>query len=119
VDALGLADRVMFLGHRSDVSRVLAAADIHCQPNLLPEPFGIAFVEALYAGLPLVTTALGAATEIVSPMCGILVPPNDVAALAEALHQMIDDGGASRGVGVCGTEPSPGAERSGARAEEA
>src|SRR3989442_756696 len=38
---LGIANRVMFLGQRSDVPRILAAADIHCQPNTGPEPFGI------------------------------------------------------------------------------
>jgi glycosyltransferase involved in cell wall biosynthesis len=49
---------------RSDVARLLAAADIHCQPNIGPEPFGITFIEALYAGLPLVTTSIGGAIEM-------------------------------------------------------
>ena len=40
--------------------RLLAAADIHCQPNTGPEPFGITFVEGLYAGLPVVSTRMGA-----------------------------------------------------------
>src|SRR5262249_38073183 len=62
---LGLAGRVRFLGQRADVGQLLNAADIHCQPNLGPESFGIGFVEALYAGLPVVTTALGGALEIV------------------------------------------------------
>src|SRR5579864_448187 len=62
---LGIAGRVRFLGERSDVSRILRAADIYCQPNTGPEPFGLAFVEALGAGLPLVSTAIGAAKEII------------------------------------------------------
>src|SRR5258706_9056546 len=41
---LRIDDRVRFLGQRSDVPRLLAAADIHCQPNTGPEPFGITFV---------------------------------------------------------------------------
>jgi glycosyltransferase involved in cell wall biosynthesis len=90
-DALGAADRVRFLGQRADVPRLLAAADIHCQPNTGPEPFGIAFVEALYAGLPVVTTALGGACEIVDESCGVLVPPGDADALAAALAALIDD----------------------------
>jgi glycosyltransferase involved in cell wall biosynthesis len=61
--ALGIADRFRFLGQRSDVPHLLAAADIHCQPNTGPEPFGIAFVEALYAGLPVVSTRLGGALK--------------------------------------------------------
>ncbi len=88
---LGIADRVRFLGQRSDVRELLAAADIHCQPNIGPEPFGIAFVEALYAGLPVVTTALGGALEIVNEACGVLVPAEDVGALGAALRRLIAD----------------------------
>ena len=57
------------------------AADIHCQPNTAPEPFGLVFVEALYAGLPVVTTALGGALEILTDACGVLVPAGDAPAL--------------------------------------
>ena len=89
--ALGIGSRVNFLGQRSDVARLLAAADIHCQPNTGPEPFGITFVEALYAGLPVVTTAIGGALEIVDGSCGMLVAPNDPAALAGALRRLIED----------------------------
>ena len=85
-----------FLGDRRDVPRLLAAADIHCQPNLGPEPFGIAFVEALYAGLPVVSTRLGGAAEIVTEACGVLVAPGDPAALATALGSLIADPEARR-----------------------
>jgi len=88
--AAGIADRVRFLGERSDVARLLAAADIFCQPNLRGEPFGIVFSEALYAGLPVVATAIGGALEIVNDTCGRLVPPGDPAALASILRQLID-----------------------------
>ena len=53
---LGIADRVRFVGHRTDMPSVFAAADIQCQPNVSPEPFGLVFVEALAAGLPVVRT---------------------------------------------------------------
>ena len=90
VKELGLADRVRFLGQRSDVPRLLAAADIFCQPNQGPEPFGIAFVEGLWAGLPVVSTAMGGASEIVDPSCGVLVEPENAEALAEALGRLIE-----------------------------
>lgn len=86
---LGISDRLRFLGQRTDVPRLLAAADIHCQPNTSPEPFGIAFVEALYAGLPVVTTAIGGALEIIDQSCGRLVTPNNINALSEALDSLI------------------------------
>ncbi|MDR3638946.1 MAG: glycosyltransferase family 4 protein [Isosphaeraceae bacterium] len=98
----GIADRVRFLGQRSDVPRLLAAADIHCQPNTGPEPFGIAFIEALYAGRPVVSTRLGGAAEIVDDTCGILVPPGDANTLAEALTRLIDDPDARARLGAGG-----------------
>ncbi|WGV28999.1 glycosyltransferase [Halotia branconii] len=89
VQQLGIGDRVLFLGQRHDVPRLLAAADIHCQPNTSAEPFGIAFVEALYAALPIVTTAIGGAAEIVDNSCGRLVAPNDINILSEVLGSLI------------------------------
>jgi glycosyltransferase involved in cell wall biosynthesis len=89
--ALGIGSRVKFLGQRSDVARLLAAADIQCQPNTGPEPFGITFIEALYAGLPVVTTSIGGALEIIDDSYGMLVKANDPAALAGALHRLIED----------------------------
>ena len=88
-EKLGIAERIRFLGQRSDVPQLLAAADIHCQPNMGPEPFGVAFIQALYAGLPVVTTAMGGGKEIVDDSCGYLVPPDDVNALSEALGSLI------------------------------
>jgi glycosyltransferase involved in cell wall biosynthesis len=88
-EELGIRARVRFLGQRSDVTRLLAASDVHCQPNQGPEPFGIVFVEALAAGLPLVTFAFGGPREIVTPDVGILV--DDDRALSDALGRLIAD----------------------------
>jgi glycosyltransferase involved in cell wall biosynthesis len=90
-DELGIGERVKFLGQRTDVPRLMAAADVYCQPNTGPEPFGIVFIEALHAGLPVVTSNIGGAAEIVTPDCGILCPPGDVAAVAAALRELITD----------------------------
>jgi len=86
-----LSDRVQFLGHRSDVPELMAAADIYCQPNTAPEPFGISFVEALYAGLTVVTSNFGGAAEILTPDCGVLLPPNDAPSLARELQSLINN----------------------------
>ena len=86
-----IASRVRFLGERTDVPRLLGAADIYCQPNTAPESFGITFVEALSAGIPVVTTAMGGALEIVDETCGLLVPPRDAQALAAALRRLLGD----------------------------
>jgi glycosyltransferase involved in cell wall biosynthesis len=87
---LGIADRVRFVGERSDVQNVLEAADIYCQPNTSPEPFGLAFVEALWARLPVVTTAMGGAREIVDDSCGFLTEPAPQG-LTTCLRRLIQD----------------------------
>ena len=88
---LGILDRVHFLGERSDVPRLLAAADVYCQPNTGPEPFGIIFIEALFARLPVVTTSIGSAKEIINGSGGLLVPPDDAYRLAGSLRKLILD----------------------------
>jgi len=90
-ERLHLQERIKFLGQRSDVADLLASADVFCQPNVEPEAFGISFVEALHAGLPVVTSAMGGAIEIVDDTCGVLVPPRDSSALSEALGRLLRD----------------------------
>jgi|SRR5688572_8462714 len=102
IDEAGLAARVQLLGARDDARAVIAAADIYCQPNLEPEPFGLSLVEAMYAGLPVVTSAAGGALEIVDETCGVLTAPGDVSAVAEALSQLIADTSRRDGLGLSG-----------------
>jgi glycosyltransferase involved in cell wall biosynthesis len=87
----GIEDRVRFLGERSDVPALLNAADVYCQPNWMPEAFGLSLVEALHAGLPVVTSGIGGACEIVDGSCGVLTPPRDASALSAALGRLITD----------------------------
>lgn len=98
----GLAKHVKFLGERRDVFQLLAASDIFCQPNQTPDSFGIVFVEALLAGRPVVTTAMGGAPEIVDSSCGILVDPGDAAQLGESLRRLIESPGLRMQLGQAG-----------------
>jgi len=100
--SLRIAERVRMFGERADVPRILQAADVLCQPNTAPEAFGLVFVEALLARLPVVTTAVGGALEIVTPECGVLVPGDDARALTRALQRLIDDPALRRGLGTAG-----------------
>jgi glycosyltransferase involved in cell wall biosynthesis len=93
VHRLDLTDRVRFIGERTDVPVLLRVADLYCQPNVRPEAFGLALVEALAAGLPVVTSGIGGAREIVDETCGVLVPPGNVDALALALRRVSSDSG--------------------------
>jgi glycosyltransferase involved in cell wall biosynthesis len=99
---LGIKDRIRFLGWQSEVKKLIAASDIYCQPNLYPEPFGITFVEALYARKPVVATLSGGPQEIVDESCGFLVPPNDPISLAAALKELIENPGLRDKLGAAG-----------------
>lgn len=101
-EQLGITERVRFAGQRTDVSRIMSAADIYCQPNTGPDAFGITFAEALLAGLPVVTTAIGGALEIVDASCGILVPPAHRAILADSLRRLILDSDMRSRLGAAG-----------------
>ena len=88
---LGIKERVRFLGQRNDVSRLLSAADIYCQPNIEPDAFGLSLIEALDARLPVVTSALGGALEVIDSSCGFLVTPNSSVEVASALRRLVGD----------------------------
>jgi glycosyltransferase involved in cell wall biosynthesis len=98
---LGIADRVRFLGHRRDVPRLLAAADVVCHPNEAPEHFGVAFVEGLAAGRPVVATRMGGAAEVIDPTCGALTDPTP-AAVADALAGLLRDPDRCAALGAAG-----------------
>jgi glycosyltransferase involved in cell wall biosynthesis len=72
---LGIQTRVKFLGQRQDVPRLLSAADLYFQPNAAAEPFGIALIEAMLAGLPVVTFRRGGPAEFVTSDVGFAVSP--------------------------------------------
>lgn len=85
---LGVAQRCVFLGHRSDVPDLLAAADLLVLPSLF-EGLPVSVLEAMAAERPVVATAIGGTDEAVThELNGLLVPPGDPAALAAAIHRV-------------------------------
>ncbi|MDR7555342.1 MAG: glycosyltransferase family 4 protein [Armatimonadota bacterium] len=94
VAALELAHRVRFLGFVPDVRSVLAAADVAAVPTSarLREGFGLAALEAQVLGVPVVASATASLPEIVADgETGMLVPPDSVPALADALAGLAAD----------------------------
>jgi glycosyltransferase involved in cell wall biosynthesis len=90
VDDLGLTDRVRFLGPRSDVPRLMRAVDVMVHPSIAPEPFGRTLVEAMLAGVPVIATDTGAASDILEAgRAGRLVPPNDAEALSASIARVL------------------------------
>ena len=100
---LGLAERVRFLGlvPHAALPDVLAAADIALFPSLCHEAFPLSVVEALAVGLPVVASAVGGVPMAVREgATGSLVPPGDVAALADALRPLLADPARRRALGA-------------------
>jgi len=88
---LGLGDSVRFLGFRTDLAEVLAAADVFVLPSDR-EGNPLAVLEAMAAGTPIIATAVGGLPELVeSGLSGLLVPPGDAAALTTALRRIYED----------------------------
>jgi len=91
VQALGLAERVHFLGARRDLGDLIAAMDVFVMPSLW-EGLPLSMVLAMGAGLPVVATAVAGIPEVVADgRTGLLVPPGDSAALGHALARLFTD----------------------------
>jgi len=88
---LGLAERVIFLGFRTDVFELYHAADISAFPSKI-EGLGLAGVEAMAAGVPLVSSNVhGILDYVIDGETGYAVAPNDVDGFADALKKLVDD----------------------------
>ncbi|MGH7812719.1 MAG: glycosyltransferase [Candidatus Binataceae bacterium] len=89
--ALKLNGQVRFLGYRGDVRGLLAAADLVALPSLY-EGLPLVAIEALAAGKPIVATAVDGTPEVViDGQTGLLVPPADPGALAQAIERVLAD----------------------------
>lgn len=91
IGTLGLGGRVELAGYRSEVCSLLREIDVYVQASL-QESFGIAVLEALAARRAVVASRTGGIPEIITnDESGLLVPPNDADALAEALTRLASD----------------------------
>jgi glycosyltransferase involved in cell wall biosynthesis len=90
-ESLGVASQLHLLGQRSDVGDLLGACDVAVLPSR-HEGLGVAALEAMAAGRPLVASAVGGLADAVADgVTGLLVPPEDPARLAAALESLLRD----------------------------
>lgn len=88
---LGCADRVKFMGARTDARRLLGLADMYVH-TCRYEGFGLAVVEAMLAGIPVVATDEGALPEYIKRgQTGLLFTPGNVTDLADRITEMADN----------------------------
>ncbi len=105
VQTLGLEDRVHFLGFRRDVPALMRAVDVIAHTSVAPEPFGRVVVEGMLSGRAVVAAEDGGVLEILQPgVTGMLVPPGDAAALAQALTDLASDPDLRRALGRAGRD---------------
>ncbi len=87
---LRLREEVEWLGVRQDMPSLLASVDIVLVPSTYPESFGRSVIEANAVGRPVIASRLGALEELIDDrQNGMLVPPRDPVALADAVEQLI------------------------------
>jgi glycosyltransferase involved in cell wall biosynthesis len=98
----GLGERLHLLGYRDDVPAVLAASDIFVLPSYF-EGLPMSVIEAMLTGLPVVASDIAGPREQVVPgMTGLLVPPRQVAPLADALARLAADPALRAAMGEAG-----------------
>ena len=91
IDELELRQRVRITGWADDVVELLRTLDVFVSASR-SESFGIAMVEAMASGVPVVTTMTAGAREIIdADKTGLLVPIGDAEALADAICKLLDD----------------------------
>ena len=103
-EALGVAQRVRFLGARDDVPELLAVCDLFVLPSLV-EGLPLSVLEAMAAAKPVVATRIGGTVEaVLDGETGVLVPPGDASALATAIRSLLADPVRARRTGEAGRD---------------
>ncbi|MDZ7333335.1 MAG: glycosyltransferase [candidate division KSB1 bacterium] len=88
---LNLENKVFFLGSQSEVAEILAITDVYVQPSL-SEGFSNTILEAMAAGKPVVATDVGGNPEaVLHEITGLIVPPKDSEAIANAVITLLED----------------------------
>jgi glycosyltransferase involved in cell wall biosynthesis len=88
-ERLGVAERVHWLGHRSDIPTLMRMVDLVVHTSVAPEPFGRVIVEALLAGRPVLASDQGGPREVLGEESPWLVAPENPPALAGAIRGLL------------------------------
>jgi glycosyltransferase involved in cell wall biosynthesis len=98
---LGLASSVEFLGERNDIPDLIRSSDLFVL-STRSEGLPMSVLEAMAAGLPVVASEVGGIPELVDAETGVLVPPEDPAALSTAVERLLADQGLRARLGAAG-----------------
>lgn len=96
-----MAERIHYIGHRTDVPSLMTMADFQVQPSISGEGLPRTIIEAMANGRPSVVTTTGGGPELVeNGVTGYIVPTNNIAAFAEAMNKLIDNIKEAKAMGV-------------------
>ncbi len=104
VRAVGLADRVLFLGAQAGAAHCFWKADIAIHTPIEPEAFGLVVLEAMNRGVPVIASKIGGIPEFVDETCGVLIDPHDYQGVADAVVRLVGDAALRRRMGAAGRE---------------
>jgi L-malate glycosyltransferase len=90
IEDLGLGERVHLIGHVEEPERLIADSDLFVMSSQ-EEGLGTTVLEAMALGIPIASTTAGGLSEVLGNGAGLLVPPRDPAALAEAIGRILED----------------------------
>jgi len=99
ISRLSLEKNVLLLGARQDVPRLLAASDLYVSSSHW-EGLPLAILEAMMAGLPVVATDVGDIPRLITADTGLVIPPHQPRAIAEAIAELLRDPGQLREMGA-------------------
>lgn len=90
--SVGVGDRIVWHGHLSNLAPLMASADIGILPSIVTEAFPLVVLEFMRHGAPVITTNRGGQTEVITDgVNGILIPPGDAGAIADAVGRLAAD----------------------------
>lgn len=90
--SVGVGDRIVWHGHLSNLAPLMASADIGILPSIVTEAFPLVVLEFMRHGTPVITTNRGGQTEVITDgVNGILTPPGDAGAIADAVGRLAAD----------------------------
>ncbi len=102
-ERLGIADRVLFTGHRDDVPRMLRSLDVFVHASTSPEPFGTVIAEAMATRVPVIAARAGGPPEyVLHGETGLLHEPGDAEDLATAIQTLLEEPKAAQRLAAAG-----------------
>jgi glycosyltransferase involved in cell wall biosynthesis len=102
-DQLGLSDRVHFLGQIAEPAGLIAEADVYVMSSR-EEGLGTSVLDAMARGIPVASTAAGGLPEMLDGGAGLLAPPGNADALADAVGRILEDEALRRRLVSCAGE---------------